>query len=601
MLKSLRDLFLLLTPTQQKKLLRLQWLVLLMSLAEVASVLAIGPFMALVGDLSSLQGDGLVARIYQVSFFETPKDFLFWVGICVICILFLSTFISLYTVRSLNSYGVKVGAELSNRLFAYYANKPWVFHTTHHSSRLSKNIAQESHRITASIIRPFMQMNAKLMMVLLMSVTVFLYKPVVALVGMSVFGGSYFTLYFIARKRLVRNDKIITDAQTSRFKVMNELFGGIREVLLFRRQEYFNLKFFKASNNYASALGSNVIVGLLPRYLMELVSYGSIIFLIIYLLSSSEGNMSTMLATLSIYSLAGFKLLPAFQMIYSSIAQIKGNLRSFYTIRDDLHNSLSLSQSVKDAHFYPLGLSKTIEFCDVSFSYPGKNQPAVENLTLSLPANSVIALVGPTGSGKSTIVDLLLGLIDPTKGEIRIDGTTLTQSNMPPWQASLGFVPQSIFLADASIRDNVAFGLPEDEIDEERVGKAAKMAHLNEFVSRLPEGLDTIIGEKGVQLSGGQRQRIGIARALYNDVDVLVLDEATSALDNITEKRVMEAIRTLKGKKTIIIIAHRLSTVEQCDCIHIIENGRLADSGSFDELLERDNSFVRFAVSGDSI
>ena len=239
--------------------------------------------------------------------------------------------------------------------------------------------------------------------------------------------------------------------------------------------------------------------------------------------------------------------------------------------------------------------NRSIRLDNIQFTYPGKQEPALKGLNVDIPVNKVIGLVGATGSGKSTAIDLLLGLIEPQQGELLIDGEPVTAQRRRAWQNSLGFVPQSIFLADSSIRENIGFGLPPEAIDEQRAKNAASMAHLDELLSELPEGLGTRVGERGVQLSGGQRQRIGIARALYHDAEVLILDEATSALDGITEKLIMDAIHDFSGKKTIIMIAHRLATVKQCDVIYLMESGAVADSGSYQDLSKRNVTFRRMA------
>jgi len=330
---------------------------------------------------------------------------------------------------------------------------------------------------------------------------------------------------------------------------------------------------------------------------MELIAFGCIIFLILYLLTSHQGNLGTILPVLSVYALAGFKLLPAFQQVYTSVSTIKGNISAFNAIKDDLHASAAEDPTAppKATDNNRLVPTTSIQLTNVTFAYPGKKKPALKNLDITIYANSVIGLVGSTGSGKSTAIDLVLGLMQPEQGQLMVDGKPITQDNLRAWQNTLGFVPQSIFLADSSIRENIAFGLPEHEIDDQKVRRATKMAHLEELVQELPNGLNTRVGERGVQLSGGQRQRIGIARALYHDAEVLILDEATSALDGITEKLIMDAIHDFAGQKTIIMIAHRLATVKQCDTIYLLGNGTVIDAGTYSELTQRNQIFKRMA------
>ncbi|TDO16629.1 MULTISPECIES: ABC transporter ATP-binding protein [Halomonas] len=601
MLAQLKELYSLLTAEQRKKLLRLQMLVVLMSFAEIASVVSIGPFMALVGDISQLQGGGMMAELYRASGFSEPRTFLFWLGIGVLVVLTGAALISMYTIWRLSMYGARVGAELSSRLYRHYMHQPWLFHASGSSSQLTNQIAQECQRITNSIINPLMQMNAKLMMAVFMTVAIFLYNPVVALAGLAIFSVAYMLLYRTVRRRLMRNGKSISETQQLRFKLMNEGFGGIKDALLLGRQQVFTDRFDKASERFAEAQGTTQALGQAPRYAMELVAFGSVIFLVLYLLSVHQGNLGLILPILSVYALAGFKLLPAFQQVYTSLSQIRGNLAAFDALRDDLEASVSQPQSEKaKAKPEPLETSflaprKSIQLANVTFTYPGKDDPALTCLDMVIPANKVIGLVGASGSGKSTAIDLVLGLIEPQQGQILVDGQPLTDERRRAWQNSLGFVPQAIFLADSSIRENIAFGLPIDEIDDEKVRRAASMAYLDELLKELPDGLDTRVGERGVQLSGGQRQRIGIARALYDDADVLVLDEATSALDGITEKLIMDAIHGFIGKKTIIMIAHRLATVKQCDAIYLLADGRVIDNGSYKELASRNEVFQRMA------
>ena len=597
MLTQLKELYSLLADEQRKKLLRLQGLVVLMAFAELGSVLSIGPFMALVGDMSQLQGDGVVAEVYRLSGLQDPRTFLFWIGVGVLVALALAATISMFTIWRLSMYGARVGAELSSRLYKHYMHQPWLFHASGSSSQLTNQIAQECTRITNGIINPFIQMNARIVMAALMAGAIFVFNPAVAITGLVIFASAYMAMYRIVRQRLIRNGGTITEAQRLRFKLMGEGFGGIKDALLLGRQQVFTDRFEKASARFADAQGKTQVMSQVPRFIMELVAFGSVIFLILYLLAAHDGNLGTILPLLSVYALAGFKLLPAFQQIYTSISQIRGNLVAFEGLRDDLRASArtSFQSALKENGGEHLTPRKSIELKNIQFTYPGKAEPALRDLTMTIGVNQAIGLVGASGSGKSTVIDILLGLIHPETGELMIDGSPVKKQQLRAWQNSLGFVPQSIFLADSSIRENIAFGLPPELVDEEKVQRAATMAHLDELLAELPDGLSTRVGERGVQLSGGQRQRIGIARALYHDADVLILDEATSALDGITEKLIMDAIHDFSGKKTIIMIAHRLTTVKQCDVIFMMSQGKAVDSGTFDELAARSQVFQRMA------
>jgi ATP-binding cassette, subfamily B, bacterial PglK len=603
MLSNIKQLYSLLTGEQRRRLFLLQILVVLMAFAELASIAAIGPFMAVVGDMSRLEGDGLLASVYAASGADSPTIFLFWLGLSVLCVLTLAASVSIFTTWRLSLYSQQVGAELSTRLFKHYMKQQWLYHASGSSSQLTNKIAQECRRITDHVLTPLMQVNAKMVVALVISVAIFLFNPWVALSGLVVFGVVYWVLYRTVRRKLINNGNVVSEANSHRFKLMSEGFGGIKDTLLLGRQGDFNRRFEKTSHRFGRAQGVNKALSQAPRYLMELVAFGAVIVLVLYLLVTHEGNLGTILPILSVYALAGFKLLPAFQQIYSGMATVRGNIASFHSLKEDLEASRqSLKKSVNGPSMEDEQQNRdkwapqhNICIENVTFRYPGKDETALRELNITIPVNGIIGLVGASGSGKSTAIDILLGLIDPERGSLKLDGEPLTPSRRRSWQNSVGFVAQSIFLADASIRENIAFGLPPEQIDDEKVQRAAQMAHLDELVERLPEGLSTRVGERGIQLSGGQRQRIGIARALYDDAEILVLDEATSALDGITERLVMDAIHDFSGKKTIIMIAHRLATVKPCDCIYLMEAGRVIDSGTYDELVHRNETFQRMA------
>ncbi|WP_302142675.1 ABC transporter ATP-binding protein [Halomonas alkalicola] len=601
MLKDLRELFSLLSRDQRLRLLRLQGLIIIMSFAEIASVVSIGPFMAVVGDMQRLEGEGRMAWAYQATGLQSPEAFLTLLGIMVLVILFLSAMFSMYTTWRLSLYSASVGAELSSRLYRFYLHQPWLFHSGQSSSRLISKASQEVQRTTNKVIAPSLQLNAKLVMVCTMTLAIFLYQPVVAMAGALIFAAAYLLLYKTVRRFLVANGRRITRAQAKRIKLMTEGFGGIKDLLLLHRQGTYVSRFEKASNSVARGQGITQGLSDAPRYAIELVAFASIVLLVLYLLNRYEGNLGAILPALSIYALAGFKMLPAFQKIYWAISLIRGNLASYYSIRNDLVASreVPVSRETVDAGSeemeLPLTPGQAIVLQDVTFAYPGKKDRALNGLTLTIPANHMIGLVGASGSGKSTAVDILLGLIQPDKGEVLIDGVPLGPENLLRWQAGLGLVPQQIFLADASILENVALGVAPELIDEAKALEALRMAQLDELIEKLPEGIQTWVGERGVQLSGGQRQRIGIARALYQQAKVLVLDEATSALDGITERRVMEDIQRLAGNLTIVLIAHRLTTVKGCDMIYVLEAGQVVDSGTYEQLAEYNDTFKLMA------
>lgn len=596
MLKIIKQLFSLLSPEQVRQFYILQVLVVVMAFTELLGIASIAPFMALVGDISILEKSNVFAELYQLSGITDPMDFVFYTGLLVLVALSVSTLVSMFTIWKLSLYAARVGTEIADRLYAYYMQEDWQFHASSSSAQLTKQVSTEAIRVTNGIVQPLMQMNAKVVLATLISVSILIYNPIIAITGLSIFTLAYFLLYKLVRKKLVSNGQVISQVSTERFRLMNEGFGGIKDVLLLNRSQDFVKNFEESGKVFARALGLNSGISQVPRYFMELIAFGTMVGLVLLLIKLHEGNLGTVLPILAVYALAAFKLLPALQQIYSSIAQIKGNIAAFEAIQGDLERSVGSQQPMtKEALPIRTELKEQISLSNIKFSYPGKSRPAVNGVTMTIPVNSVVGLVGSSGSGKSTLIDLLLGLLMPQSGHIYVDNTHITSENKRAWQNTLGFVPQSIFLSEGNIAENIAFGLPVADIDLKQVSKALELASLTELVSQLPDGVNTKVGERGVQLSGGQRQRIGIARALYHEADILVFDEATSALDGITEKVIMDAIHDFSGQKTIIMIAHRLKTVQKCDIIYLMDQGKIVDQGTYQDLVETNPQFKEMA------
>ena len=596
MFKIIKELFNLLTPSQRKRFYVLQILVAIMAVLEIFGVASMIPFMAVVGDMSQLQEDTPIAQIYKSSGITSESQFVFILGVFVLLALSISTIISMFTVWKLSIFAHQIGTELADRLYTHYLKQGWLFHASGSSAQLTKKIATETTRVTANILVPLMHMNSKILLVFLLSLSIIIYNPKVAMIGISIFVATYLILFRIVRTRLASFGKATSDVTEQRFRLMNEGFGGIKDVLLLGRDADFIGRFNKTGNILAYSLGTTNAIIQIPRYLVELIAFGSIILLILYLMVSYEANLGIILPILSIYAVGAIKLLPAFQQIYGSIGVIKANLAAFDSIRDDLNNSFRVEPKKQIIEKKYLNPKQQISLENIAFTYPNKEEPTLNQLSMTIPANSVIGVVGPSGAGKSTLIDIFLGLIEPQEGQLIVDHTIINGQNLRSWQNSIGFVAQSIFLSEGTIAENIAFGISHDQIDLEQVQKVIKLAYLDEFIQTLNDGVDTRVGERGVQLSGGQRQRIGIARALYHKAEVIVFDEATSSLDGVAEKMIMDAIHDFSGQKTIILIAHRLKTVQKCDKIFFINNGKVDDQGTYQELLENNEHFKNMAM-----
>lgn len=601
MLHLAKELFALLTPDQRRRYLSLQIMMVFMAFLELVGIASIGPFMALVADMQLLETNSILNKIYVASGVSTHTDFLFITGCIVLLMLGVASIFSIITTWRLSLFAFSVGTEISDRLYHYYLQKDWLFHASGSSAQLTKQIATEALRVTNFIILPLIQMNARVVLALFISVSIFIYNPLIATVGVVLFVSGYVLIYRVIRQRITLYGEQVSMTSTARFRLMNEGFGGIKDVLLYNRSHDFIDQFKRSGKILARAQGVNTALSETPRYFMELLAFGAMIGLVLVLLTTRDGDLSQVLPILAVYALAGFKLLPALQQIYYSITTIRGNTAAFNSIKGDLLASLTIDKelkstsAIKSQQTIDLAKTKNIRLDNVSFTYPNKEIPALNNINIDIPINATVGFVGESGSGKSTAIDLLLGLINPRDGQLMLDDLVIDSKNRQAWQRNIGFVPQSIFLSEGSIAENVAFGLRSQDIDLLKVQQAIKLAHLQPLVASLIEGIHTKVGERGVQLSGGQRQRIGIARALYNQADVLVFDEATSALDGITEKVIMDAIQELSGQKTIVMIAHRLKTVKNCDIIYLMERGQVVEQGTYQQLIDNNPTFKKMA------
>ncbi|MDA9104649.1 ABC transporter ATP-binding protein/permease [Candidatus Pelagibacter ubique] len=595
MIKTIIEFFSLLTSSQRRRFYTLQILVIIMTFAEVASIFSITPFMAIVGDPSLLQKENLLGTLYIKSNLASPYEFIFYLGFIVLGILTISAFISIFITWRLAIFSTKIGVEIGDSLYSHYLNQDWLFHTRGSSSNLTKKISTDTARLTTEFILPLMYLNSRLCLTFIVVLILLIYDPFVLTICLIIFSGGYFFIFKIAQTKLEINNKNISNMFLERYKLMNSGFGGIKEVLLMGKSSNFIKLFTTAGNKLAYSQGVNKAIALVPRYFMELMGFTFMISLVLYLISKSQGVLflASILPILSIYAIAGIKLLPALQQIFGAITTIKGNLSAYKSIEEDLKNINT--QVKKKIEANKQVWSKHNEIClkNITFNFTEKKFFTINNVSLTIKPNTSVGFVGKSGSGKSTIIDIITGLIDPSQGEITIDGIPLNKKNLRTWQNKIGIVPQAIFLLEGSIAENVAFGISHDLIDYQQVKKVLKLAYLEEWLSGLENGIHTKVGERGIQLSGGQRQRIAIARSLYYEPDVLIFDEATSALDRITEKTIMNSIDDFSGKKTLIMISHRLTTVQKCDQIFIIDKGSIIDSGTYQELLKKNEQFKK--------
>ena len=577
------------------QLARLQILVVVMAFTEVMGIASFGPFLQLAGNPQLvLDSSGPYSYIYNLSTFNNPKDFTVFFGVLVLLLLATATLFTTLTIRYLLHYAQQLGAALSSNLYEYYMNQTWLFHANNNSSNLMNKVNLECTRVTLGIIYPLMMLNARLVLAITIISFLAITDPLITIIGIVSFSSIYFLILYVVRSRLQKKGEIITKLQTKRFKLMNEGFGSIRDSILLAKSKVFSSEYSKASSLHGRANGSIATMNEVPKYWVELVAFSTMIGLVLFLLFQNQGNLLLILPKLGVFAMASYKLLPAFQQVYANATYIKASAPALDNIYEDMRSWSKLSKENFYSSTYDksrINFSKSLTLSNLTFNYPNKERRAVENVSLSILPNQLIGFVGESGSGKSTLADLIIGLISQDAGDILIDDVNLSSSNLRGWQNGVGYVPQSIFLADASIAENIAFGVKFEDIDFNQINIVLELSNLEDTVNKLPNGMNTIIGERGVQLSGGQRQRIAIARALYNNPDLLVFDEATSALDGLTEKSIMKSINALSKTKTIILIAHRLNTVKDCDKIFLFNDGKLIDSGNYEELKKNNTQF----------
>lgn len=560
---------------------------------EMVGVGSIAPFMSVVSDPSVIHSNRWLRWGHETFGFSSDTSFLMAMGIAIVVLLAVMNTLSALTLWGMFRFSWGMHHRLSNRLLSGYLAQPYSFFVQRNSASLSKSLLTEVNSVTHGVMAPILNVGARSLVVLAITGLLIVVDPLLALIVVLVLGGAYGVTYLLVRAKQRHLGRERVDANQERYKVTNEAFGGIKAVKVLQREDSFASRFAHPSWIYSKATATNHTIAFLPRYLFETIAFGGIVLIVLYFLQAGEG-LTGILPTISLYAFAGYRLMPELQQLFVGLANIRFNRAALDDLMTDLDQfEPDERRPDEDAAFLPF--RHAIRFESVTFRYPTSEGPVLEDVSLMIPRDRTIGLVGESGSGKTTLVDLLLGLYEPIKGRILIDDEPLNPRTIRRWQKQVGYVPQHIYLCDDTLSANIAFGVPSRDINQAQVERAARIAHLHDFIGSLPRGYETFVGERGVRLSGGQRQRVGIARALYHDPAVLVLDEATSSLDGATEGAVMEAIRELAGKKTIVLIAHRLTTVMDADRIYLMEEGRVVESGNFAELTHRSQVFRTMA------
>ena len=604
MLDSLRKFNDLLDSRERRNAIILFFMILITGILEAVGVGSLMPFLSVLSNPETVQENVYLAYAYQAFDFSDTDSFLLFLGSGVFCVVVFGLSFKALTQYALARFTHMRNYSLSTRLLRGYLARPYSWFLNRHSADLGKTLLSEVQQVISQALIPTAQFIAQSVIALCLLGMVLLMDPLMALMAATLLGGAYALIYAALRTYLQRIGADRVRANQERFQIAQEALGGIKEVKAAGLEAGYLAGFRKPAYRFARHQAGNMIAGQVPRFALEGLAVGGMLAVILVLLVTRDGDLGQVLPTIGVFAFAGMRLLPALQQVYQNATKLRFGKPALDALHADLVQTQLDAQSksrLNQAKKMPtLSLCHGLDLVEIEFWYPGADRPALQNLSLHIPAKSTVGIVGATGAGKTTAVDVILGLLVPNGGDLQVDGTSINENNVTSWQRKLGYVPQQIFLVDDSVTSNIAFGVPQEEVDQVAVERAARIAELHDFViQEMPQGYDTLVGERGIRLSGGQRQRIGIARALYHDPDVLILDEATSALDNFTEKAVMQAVHNLSNKKTIILIAHRLSTVQNCNCIYLFDHGRLAAQGTYWELLETNQDFQRLAAVND--
>ena len=592
-MKTIKKFLYLLSDQERKRAYLLLIMILIMALLDMLGIASIMPFIAVLSNPEIIETNEILNKVYKFSGkfgIETINEFLFVLGIFVF--LFL---LSSLAFRALTHYAqVRFLAmreySLGKRLVEGYLHQPYSWFLDRHSAEIGKTILSEVGKIVGKGLAPLLELITQSAVTLALVTLLILVDPKLTIIVGLTLSIAYALIYNFTRSFVTRIGEESIKVNETKFTALSEAFGAAKEIKLGGLEQIYIKRFSDPAKTLAKDTASVSIIGEMPRFALEAITFGGMILVALYLMSKS-GTFINAVPILALYAFAGYRLLPALQRIYNDIIRIRFTIPALDSIYKDL-KSLKPYSLTNNKETLPL--KEKIVLKNVYYNYPNSTRTALKDINFNIQARSTVGLVGATGSGKTTTVDIILGLLEAKQGALEVDGIIINKDNRRSWQRSIGYVPQHIFLSDDTIAANIAFGIDPKDINQSSVEYASKIANLHDFVIKeLPKQYQTTIGEKGIRLSGGQRQRIGIARALYHNPQILILDEATSALDNLTEKAVMEAVHKLRKNITIIMIAHRLSTVKNCDNILYLEKGELKEQGTFDKLIQANDKSMR--------
>jgi ABC-type multidrug transport system fused ATPase/permease subunit len=578
----------LLAPTQRRLFVVLVIVNVVSAAAEVLGVFSVLPFLALAGEPELSQTQPWLRAVYDGMGFTSSMRFLAAAGVATIGAIIFTNVIALASLWFRTWYCNQVMTEMSDRLLRGYLSQPYEFFLTRNSSVLGKDLLNETQSFFNFALEPLTILIARLLQIAAVVAALVMFDWRTTLLAGLLFGGFYVLIYAILTKRIHWFGTLRYESTEARYRLASEALGGMKEVKLFGRESWYATNFDKASAMLVGTQGRLALYSLTPRYVLEVLVFSSVVLAVLWKLAMGE-SFRELAPSLSVFAVAGLRLLPSVQLVFQYATALAAGKTAVQRLYDlfDAAAALDGTPPLPTHGNEPLPLRKAITIENVSFRYGTGTRRVLDDVTLQIPAGACVGICGPSGSGKTTLMDTCLGLLTPSSGRILIDDVALSPAIVSRWQRNIGYVPQSIYLIDGTIAENIAFSTDKNAIDMAAVRRATGLAHLTDVIAASEQGFDTLVGERGVRLSGGQRQRVAIARALYRDPDVLLFDEATSALDAASEAQVVEAIQSLARVKTIIVVAHRITTLRYCDIIHELQQGRIVRSCRYDDLSQR--------------
>lgn len=568
MLSMLKKLFQLLSKREKRDFFIMQFFMLLTALAELFSTISILPFMALAANPLLHTQNSYIVRIHD--FMGSPSDevFLFILGAVFGVLVLVSNALLLLSQFLMNRFSFRLGREMSSKLFRYYLSKELRFHTQINSSKLIQKTMRDAHMLSGELFTSALKLNGRIFSILFLTSLLFIVSFWVATMTVVMLAGSYALVFLVVRKRISQNSLKQAEYDRQRTRWLNEGFEGIKDIKLYSAESMFVERYYLATKHSNRINSDNLLLAETPYYLIDSIVLCGVVLATLYFISQ-QNSLTHAIPTLTLFCMAGYKLVPKIQQGYNCITQIRRAQPIFEHLYDDLKMANALGSEPRQQA--PLvNINNAIEMRNVRFSY--KDRELFNSLDIHIPAKKITAIIGPSGIGKSTLLDIFMGLTMPESGQLFIDGKPLNRGHLEGWKASVGYVPQLVYLTDATIAENIAFGVELKNIDMSRVERAARLANLHEFIEDLPHKYLENTGERGNRISGGQRQRLGIARAFYRDISVLVLDEATSALDNATQSAILNGLKSMNPPMTIVMVTHREETMAYAD--NIIDVGQ---------------------------